>query len=132
MASTRELELNHQYRMRRMQVVSSVFQKFFGFLCVFAICGCIYLSVRELAGKNTWADVGFRLLADLKVNRFVALMISWVLTGGCVFWALGERSLRKRHIRRISAESSKMQERIDPNRRSSKLTTKGETGREDI
>jgi hypothetical protein len=97
------------------------------FLAVLVVCACFYGCVRELAGKVTWADLRFRVLANLSANRWAALIVSWSLTGGATTWALGERRLRKAHIRRVSSESSEMQKILDPKRRSSGLNLRGDT-----
>lgn len=132
MATAKEKELEHQYKMRRLQVFAGAVQQFVSLGCVIAVCGCIYLSVRQLAGRQTTADLVFRVIADLKANRSMSLVLSWVLTGGTAFWAYGERRLRKRHVKRVAAESSELQVLIDPKRRSSNLTKRGETASEDI
>lgn len=125
-------ELDHAYRMRRLQMFSGMWRHFMTFCCVGVICACFYLSVRTLAGKSTTADLVFKAIANLKANRFVALIVSWALTCGASGWAISERRLRKRHVRRISSEASEMQAQIDPNRRSSHLSKRGETASEDI
>lgn len=81
---------------------------------------------------QTWADIQFKVIADLKANKYFGLLFPWgvaVLTTG---WAGGERYLRKRHIKRVSSESSEMQKLMDPGRRSSQLSKKGETNPEDF
>lgn len=130
MATTKELE--HAYKMRRLQILSTAWQRLMNLCCVVVICGCVYYSIRELAGKQTAADIAFKVIADLKANRPVAMILSWVLTGGTTGWAVLERKLRKRHIKRIASEASEMQSLIDPKRRSSNLSKRGETATEDI
>lgn len=130
MATSRELE--HAYKIRQLQVVSSMWRGFITLGCVVAVCGCIVLCVRQLAGKQTAADIGFKAVADLKANRWIALGLSWLLTGGTTGWAVLERRLRKRHIRRVSSESSELQAIIDPKRRSSNLSIRGETSPGDV
>lgn len=125
-------ELNHQYRMRKLQELSSAWRLLVRFFCIAAVCLCFYFSVRELAGRQTLADLSFKVLADIKANHWMAILVSWCLTGTATAWGCGERYLRKRHIKRISSESSEMQRNLDPGRRSSHLSKKGETGPEDI
>jgi cytochrome c biogenesis factor len=130
MATARELD--HQYRMRRLQVLSQAWNSLLTFLGIAAICVCVYFSIRELAGRTTFADLRFKVLADLKANRWLAMCLSWGLATTSTGWALGERYLRKRHIQRISSETSEMQKLLDPSRRSSSLSKEGNTSSEDI
>jgi hypothetical protein len=130
MATAKELE--YTYKMRRLQVISTAWQRFIHFCCVAVFCSCFYFSVRELAGKQTSADLVFKAVADLKSNRWMALTLSWMLTGGTTGWAVVERRLRKRHIKRVSSEASEMQSFIDAKRRSSNLSKRGDTAPEDI
>lgn len=125
-------ELEHAYKMRRLQVISVMWQRLMNLGCVIAPCAFLYLSVRELAGKQTTSDLAFRAIADFRADRPLALILSWVLTGGTAGWAVVERRLRKRHVKRVSSEASEMQSLIDPKRRSSNLTKRGETAMEDI
>ena len=127
MQMARRDELDHQYKMQRLRELSRGWRSFVTFLCIVAVCTCIYLCVRELAGKQTWADIRFRALADVKANRWAAILVSWALTGCTSLWAFAERTLRKSHVRRVSNEVSELQKKIDPNRRSSGLSVEGNT-----
>jgi hypothetical protein len=125
-------ELDHQYRMRIVQAVSVGWLALTRLLCVAVFCWFAYLSVRELAGRQTLADVRFRLLADLKASKYFGLILPWGLAAMATSYGLGQRHLRKRHIKRVSSEHSKIQEKLDPGRRSSHLSKKGETSPEDF
>ena len=124
-------ELDHQFRMRLLQVVSVGWDSLMRFLCVLAPCICLYFCLRELAGKQTFADLSFKVATDLRANRWLAMSVPWGVATIATAWGAGERYLRKRHIRRVSSEESEMQKRLDPGRRSSSLDKKGETSPED-
>jgi hypothetical protein len=130
MASARELD--HEYRMRKLQVLSVAWSQFTRLVCVVAFCGCIYLSVRQLAGKHTFADLEFKAIASLKANKWWGLSVPWGAAVAATGWGAGERYLRKRHIRRVSSEQSELQLKIDPKRRSSNLTKQGDSSPEDV
>jgi len=102
------------------------------FGCVVVFCGCLYYSVRELAGRQTLADISFKAIADLKANKWFGLVLPWGLASASTALAVGQTWLRKRHIKRISSESSEMQKLIDAGRRSSQLSKRGETSPEDF
>lgn len=128
--STRR-ELDHQYKMRRLQVISVGWGQFVHFLCVLVFFTCAYFCVRELAGRQTLADIRFKVIADLKANRWLALSVPWGFAGIATLWGAGERYLRKRHIKRVASQASEMQKMLDTGRRSSSLNKKGETSPED-
>lgn len=128
----RDKELDHEYRMRRIQLFSQAWQSFMRFAC-WAVMGLtFYYSVRELAGQHTFADIQFKALADLKANKYFGVIFPWGLFGITAAWGTGERWLRKRHIKRVSSEHSELQKAVDERRRSSHLSKKGETRPEDI
>jgi hypothetical protein len=124
-------ELDHQYRMRRLQVISVGWERLMQFLCVLTPCVCILYGIRELAGRQTLADISFKVVADLKANRWMAVTVPWGVASVASVWGAGERYLRKRHIKRVSSEGSEMQKLLDPRRRSSNLSKEGETSPED-
>jgi hypothetical protein len=125
-------ELDHEYRMRVLQVISVGWSGLMRLLSVAVAFGSVYLAAREFAGKITYADMQFKAIADLKANKWLAVAVPWGLSGTAVAWGAGERYLRKRHIKRVSSESSEMQATIDEKRRSSRLTKRGESSPEDI
>ena len=132
MAARIDRELDHQYRMRLVQEISVGWQSLMRFLCFAAFCACVYFSLRDLSGKQTLADLKFSALADFKANKYFGLILPWGLFTLTAMWGAGERYLRKRHIKRISSESSDMQRMLDPGRRTSRLSKKGETSPEDF
>jgi len=132
MASRKDKELDHEFRMRLVQAISLGWQQFLIFGAVTVSVVCMYFSVRELAGKQTFADLNFKAIANLAANKYFGLILPWGLFGLAASWGYGERRLRKRHIKRVSSESSELQKQIDPGRRSSHLSKKGDTSREDF
>jgi hypothetical protein len=86
-----------------------------------------YLSVVALAGKSTFADVGFRILGNLKVSEG----ISYIFGAGGILYGAGQRRLRRRNIERIVPLKNKLEKILDRKRTSSSLTSKGTTRPED-
>jgi hypothetical protein len=132
MATKREIELNHQLKMRKLQLYQDLSNRAVPVLCCLIIGASIYFSIRELAGRNTFTDIAFRFAADLKANKPIALMVSWVLTAICGAWGAGERFLRRRYIKEWHPIVKRYQLFLDPKRGSSSLTEKGTTRPEDI
>lgn len=124
-------ELDHELRLRRWQVIQNLGNAFLRSVCWIGPFFFLWLAVRELAGRSTFADIGFKALADLKINQALAHLLPWGATTAATGWAVAERRARKKHIKRETKEVSILQSRIDPERRSSSLTVQGDTSPED-
>lgn len=82
-----------------------------------------YLSIVALAGHQTLADIVVRLLANVKLSNGILYLV----TGGSVAYGLGQRHLRRKHIKRVVAAKNELEKKLDPNRTSSNLTETGTT-----
>lgn len=90
--------------------------------------GVVYLLppvIEPLAGKNTLLALNLAFLGDIK------FVVSIGLTGCAAGWAVVERTLRHRKVEYLQGRIRELEERIDPARTSSRLTTKGKTNPED-
>jgi hypothetical protein len=125
-------ELDHAYRLRRLQIIQNLGNQFFRTACVGLPSLFLWLSVRDLAGHQTVADIAFKAIADFKINQHLSQVLPWGATTAATGWAFGERVLRKRHIRRSAKEFAALHKKIDPARLSSSLTTEGDTSPEDL
>jgi hypothetical protein len=125
-------ELDHQYRMRKVQLYQYGVKVAGLVVCTFLVFGALYLCVRQLAGRHTLVDMAFKVLAELKANKPFALIVSWVLTTISAGWAISERGLKKRYIKRFHPGKREHQLQLDPKRGSSHLTEIGATNPEDI
>lgn len=83
----------------------------------------LYRSVDSLAGRNTLAELGFRVLGNLTVSRGIISL----LAGSGWFYGLGQRALRRKAIERLAPAKNEVERRMDKNRTSSNLTSKGTT-----
>lgn len=83
----------------------------------------VYKCVAVMAGHTTIADIGVRFLGDVRISEALA----WVFGAGGVSYGLGQRSLRRRNIRRLTPRTEALEKRLDPRRTSSQLTDTGET-----
>ena len=82
-----------------------------------------YLIVAALAGDRTVADIGIRVLADVSFS--VILPVAFGI-GGILYGRL-QRKLRKATVERLAPRSQELEQRLDPERSSSGLTSKGDT-----
>src|SRR5258706_5912104 len=85
-----------------------------------AVVWCMFYGYRivaVLAGKETFATLGVSILGDVKVSDGIYI----VLSGGSLVYGIGQRSLRRRNIERLTPHSVELEKRIDPNRTSSTL-----------
>lgn len=86
-----------------------------------------WLSIQDLAGKHTFADIGIRFMADFKVSEGVA----YIFGGGGIAYGLGERRLRRNRTATLTERNSQLERLIDPDRTSSLLTPRGTTRKGD-
>lgn len=86
-----------------------------------------YRMVDALAGKETISNIAFKMIADLKMNQWMAYAI-----GGCgLGYGLAERSIRKNTVTRLHSRIKELEFKKDPKRTSSMLTLTGDTRPED-
>ncbi len=124
---SREIELRFQLRFKLIDLAASAFSLLIPWGALIVIAYYLSGSINVLAGKYTFADIGFRVLSDIRVSDGVA----YLLGGGGVAYGLNERRLRRKTIERLSGRIQELEKRLDPRRSSSKLTRRGTTRPED-
>lgn len=87
------------------------------------IVSYIYRSIAVLAGHATAADIGIKFLANVRVSDGIFA----VLTGGSIAYGVGQRQLRRRHIKHVAHDKNDLERLLDPKRTSSNLTDSGTT-----
>lgn len=88
---------------------------------------CFKETVVCLAGKNTFSDISIGLTTDFKMDKWVAYIFG---TGGVGYGYL-QRRLRKSTVENMHGRTKELEEKIDPKRSSSNLTSRGDTRPED-
>ena len=83
------------------------------------ICYLCKDILTAFAGRTT--EILVSVLGKLEVAASI------VLAGSCAVWAILERMVRKRAIKRLTERTQKLEKAIDPKRSSSGLTTTGST-----
>jgi hypothetical protein len=86
-------------------------------------------SVEALAGHDTKLSVALSVIFDALVDLKFVFAIS--LAGAGVAWGVIERAVRLRKVDYMQGRIKELEERIDPNRTSSGLTTRGTTNPRD-
>lgn len=87
------------------------------------IAYCFRDSIVALAGKTTLSTFTVSFLANLTVSKAAAYLFG----AGGVAYGISEKKLRQRTVKRIQTRNQSLEERIDPGRSTSTLTTQGET-----
>lgn len=94
------------------------------------VLGCawfLYLIVASVAGTDTRVEI----IVSAAVALGKKAWIQWAVTSVAALWAIGERFLRKRNVRRMGARNTALERRLDSRRSSSRLTRSGDTNPED-
>jgi len=92
-----------------------------------------FRSIEKLAGKNTDADINISVLSSFFSFGFgdkVAVVIGVTGFFLCIcgiIYGMYQRRLRLRTVERLQGRIKKLEHGKDPDRSSSKLTSKGET-----
>jgi hypothetical protein len=94
-------------------------------LLAIAYFGCRTLN--GLAGQKTFADIGIKFLADIKVSQTLA----WTLAVGATYIGHRQRRLRLRTVEVLHRRIEKLETMLDSRRSTSSLTRRGETRPED-
>lgn len=125
----RQLELDHELKIKRLDVLSNALDRIFPFLTIlgFTIFG-IYLPAEALAGKTTFANIGINVLGGLTITNSV----SYVFGISGIAYGLRAQRLRGSVTARLTERGRALEERLDPKRTSSGLTPRGQTPKEGI
>jgi hypothetical protein len=95
------------------------------------LLGCIYVvgsAIKVFAGQHTFADVGFKFIADTKIFVSEGVLALFGLSG--VGYGLRQRKLRRDTIETLGPRAKDRELSVDPHRSSSRLTSRGTTPRE--
>jgi hypothetical protein len=123
----RQLELQYGFRFKLLDIIGQALNRLIPGATLVLIAGFIYLSIKSLAGQHTFADIGLKVLGDVKISEAIA----YVLAGGGITFGLNERKLRRTTVERLTERTIQLEKELDSRRSSSGLTTKGTTRSED-
>jgi hypothetical protein len=126
-----DLEFRHRRKSQVIGGVVSVTRDIVKWGAIAFIFYCGYLSVRDLSGKVTQADVSFKLFEGFAIHIMQSTelreWIEYALILVFFLWALFERKLRGLVIGRLTRRTHQLEVQLDPNRTSSRLTSTGQT-----
>src|SRR5258708_30958920 len=103
-----QAEYDERLAFRKIDAVVSVIGLALKFTAIVMCVRYGYFSVVALAGKSTFADVGFRILGNLKISEG----ISYIFGASGVLYGVGQRQLRRRNIGRIVPLKNKLEKTI--------------------
>lgn len=122
-ASPPRTVLDNQLSFKRLDTASEICKELIKWAGLVFIAYLGYLSIEVLAGKSTFADIGVRIIGNLKVSDGIITL----LAGSGWAYGLAQRSLRRKHIERTVPLKNELEKVLDKKRTSSHLTQKGTT-----
>ena len=87
----------------------------------------MYRVAEVLAGKSTAADIGVKMVGSLTITETVGYGLGLAGT----LYGLRERKLRQDKTEYLQERIQKLEKQMDPNRSTSRLTSRGTTNPED-
>ncbi len=123
----RELELKYHQRLKIIDSATALCQSTIRFGAFVVVSYFVYHAVLALAGKATFADIGVRVLGDIRISETFA----WGAGATGVFYGLRQRKLRRDKTDYLQGRIRKLETDLDPGRSSSRLTTRGTTNPRD-
>jgi hypothetical protein len=115
--------LDNQLSFKQLDSLVEVIREAIKWGSLVAIFYIIFLCVQSLAGKTTMANIGIRVLGNIKVSNGIIAVFG---AGGWAY-GLGQRSLRRKFIERNAGDKNRLEMLIDPSRSSSNLSKTGTT-----
>lgn len=112
--------------MIKIEFFKFMINKIFQIIIIGIFCLTTYKIMISLAGRKTIADIGIKLLADIK---FVVSIAFGATTGGLYF---REKKSKEKIIRQKSKQIDELERIIDSKKQSSGLTETGCTNRRDL
>jgi hypothetical protein len=115
--------LDNQLSFKRLDTATELGRELIKWAALVVIAFMGYRCVNVLAGRSTLAEIGIKILGNIKVSDGIITL----LTGSGWAYGLAQRSLRRRNIERVVPAKNELERMLDPNRSSSNLTGKGTT-----
>lgn len=116
-------ELDNRLSYKRIDAVIVICREVIKWGAIVLLGRYSYLSIVALAGHDTFADVAIRFLSNIRVSEGVL----YLLAGGSIAYGVGQRQLRRRHIKRNVGSKNELERAIHTGRTSSDLTETGTT-----
>jgi hypothetical protein len=116
-------ELDFHLAFKKLDVITIIFREIIKWGGLVLLGRYVYLAIAVLAGKSTFADIGIRFLANIKVTDAIIFLL---VSGGWAY-GIGQRQLRRRHIEHVVKSKNELEKILDSKRTSSDLSEKGTT-----
>jgi hypothetical protein len=126
-AKVPEFRPDHLIRLKKIDAIDANVRLLirYGFLAIVAFFA--YRAVNILAGQHTFADLGVKIFADVRIGN----AIGYAVGGGGIAYGARQRKLRGDTIQKMGKRIKELETAVDPNRSSSGLTERGHTRPED-
>lgn len=111
-------------RAKSFTLISRTFLRTAGYVIIACF---IFLSIKEIAGKTTIAEIIVDFFANVKIRHGIGYAVGIF----SLIYAFLITKLRRKVITRYSKRLEKLEKMINPNRKSSELTVNGKTKKED-
>jgi p-aminobenzoyl-glutamate transporter AbgT len=125
-------EREYRLKSEKLSLVKDLGGKIIKWSAICFIAWRASLVVEALAGKQTLAEFGVFLLADLKANKVISHAVSVIFGASGIAYGYRSRKLRQKDIQRLGTRVVDLEQKIDPERSSSGLTNKGTNRSEDL
>jgi len=117
----------HVVRLRIIDAIDANVRLLIKYGCLAIVAFFAYGAIAVLAGKQTFAQIGIKLLGDIKI----ANSIGYVVGGSGIIYGRRQKKLKEDVILKLAPRIKELETEIDPKRSSSGLTERGRTRPED-
>jgi len=121
------LELRYRLWFRVVDLIGSSLQMAIPWAALVLVVYFGKEMVSSLSGRYTFAEIGVSFLGDLRISDAAA----YIFGAGGLAYGVKRRKLQGDNIERTAKRIKELEERLDANRSSSRLTERGRTRPED-
>lgn len=124
-------QLDTQVRIQRIHARYRVVSRAVPWIGIVAISYIWADAIKFLAGQETIADISVKIVENLTVKitqtQYVVEYVEYAVIVLAVLYGLRQRKLRRDVIEKMEGRVRELEQRVDPNRSSSNLTSRGDT-----
>jgi hypothetical protein len=122
-----KVEPRHVVRLKIIDAIDANLRLLIKYGCLAVVAYFTYGSITVLAGRQTFAQIGIKVLGDIKI----ANSIGYVVGGGGIAYGRRQKKLKEDVIQKLAPRIKELETAIDSSRSSSGITERGRTRPED-